>query len=237
MKDVAGSETLLSGKPVVVTNGEGSSDPRHKRLRRSSPEEVDRLRPVTRLALRLGNLMPQFCFNRVRTAFWRAANIPIGEGSLLMGDVILSGAGDWASLLSIGDRTYITGPLRINLGGEVRIGSGVNIGHDCLFLTVDHEVGPPYRRAGLSRHGPIVIGDGAWIASRVTVLPGVTIGAGAVVAAGALVATDVPPNTMVGGVPAKVLRALGSDDPYETPVDANGVSPDVRETNQPASIK
>ena len=82
------------------------------------------------------------------------------------------------------------------------------LGHDCLFLTVDHEVGPPWRRAGWSTHQPIVIGDGVWLASRVTVLPGVTIGNGAVVAAGALVASNVPPHTMVGGVPARLLRKL-----------------------------
>jgi acetyltransferase-like isoleucine patch superfamily enzyme len=59
---------------------------------------------------------------------------------------------------------------------------------------------------------PIVIDDGAWIASRVTVLPGVTIGSGAIVAAGAVVAADVPPHTMVGGVPARVLRTLEHGD-------------------------
>lgn len=211
MNTVAGSEAVESDRSGAVTYGEEASRSRGRRLQHSAPGDVDRLRPAIRLALGLSNLLPQFCFNRVRTAFWRAANISIGEGSLIMGDMIVSGAGDWASLLSIGDHTYVTGPLRINLGGEVRIGSGVNIGHDCVFLTVDHEVGPPERRAGLSMHGPIKIGDGVWIASRVTILPGVTIGAGAVVAAGSVVTSDVPPNTMVGGVPAKVFRKLSSD--------------------------
>jgi acetyltransferase-like isoleucine patch superfamily enzyme len=55
---------------------------------------------------------------------------------------------------------------------------------------------------------PITIEDGVWIASRVTLLPGVTVGTGAVVAAGAVVRRDVPPHTLVGGVPSRVLRDL-----------------------------
>jgi maltose O-acetyltransferase len=156
----------------------------------------------------VANLLPQFCFNRLRTGMWRAMKFEMGQGSLVMGELLLSGAGNWSELFSVGDYTYISGPLRVNLGGAVRIGSGVNIGHDCLLLTVDHEMGGPYRRAGISENRSIVIEDGAWIASRVVILPGVTIGRGAVVAAGAVVTRDVPANTMVGGVPAKPMRSL-----------------------------
>ena len=53
-----------------------------------------------------------------------------------------------------------------------------------------------------------MIEDGAWITSRVTVLPGVTIGKGAIVAAGAVVASHVAANTLVAGVPAKFVRVL-----------------------------
>ena len=190
----------------------GPPPSRGRRFVQVAAGELHRARPGTWLVELAGTLLPQLNFNHLRTALWRAAGFEIGKGSQIMGELHLSGIGDWTSLLSIGDDTYVTGPLRINLGGSVRIGSGVNIGHDCLFLTVDHEVGPPFRRAGLSTHLPIVIGNGVWIASRVTVLPGVMIGNGAIVAAGAVVATDVPPHTMVGGVPARVLRKL---DPRE----------------------
>lgn len=59
------------------------------------------------------------------------------------------------------------------------------------------------------------IGDGAWIGSRVTFLPGLRIGAGAVAAAGALVTRDVPADTLVGGVPARKIRALVDEPDFE----------------------
>jgi maltose O-acetyltransferase len=156
----------------------------------------------------LANCLPQFCFNRLRTELWRTAKLRLGPGTLLMGDLRLSGAGDWSELFTVGAETYISGPLRVNLGGAVHIGSGVNVGHDCLMITVHHKIGNSERRAGLSENRSIVIEDGAWIASRVVILPGVTIGRGAVVAAGAVVTRDVPADTMVGGVPARVIRRL-----------------------------
>jgi maltose O-acetyltransferase len=209
MRQAAESNAVVAEPQAEPVNQDDATIGSHyRRMRRFGAGEVGELRPRARVAQTIGTLLPQFCFNRLRTALWRAAKVPVGEGSLIMGDLILSGEGDWSALLSIGECTYITGPLRINLGGSVRIGSGVNVGHDCLFVTVDHEIGQPWRRAGLSTHRSIVIEDGVWIASRVTLLPGVTIGAGAVVAAGAVVTSSVEPHTLVAGIPARVLRRL-----------------------------
>lgn len=181
---------------------------RGRRLFRAALAEVSELHPRMSLAHGIGHLLPQFSFNRLRTALWRRAGVEIGKRSLVMGDIILSGSGHWPSLLSVGDDTYISGPLRINLGATVRIGNCVNIGHDCVLLTVDHEIATPARRAGPLVMCPIVVEDGVWIASRVTILPGVTVGRGAVIAAGAVVTAHVPPHTLVAGVPGRVLRKL-----------------------------
>lgn len=82
------------------------------------------------------------------------------------------------------------------------IGSNVDISQEVNIWTEQHDyIDPHYKAVG----APVVIEDYVWIASRATILPGVRIGRGAVVACGAVVTNDVPPLTVVGGVPAKAI--------------------------------
>lgn len=117
-------------------------------------------------------------------------------------------------------------PFYTNFGKHIRIGKGVFINHACSFLDLggitiedDVQIGPrvnlvsenhpldPSNRKSLDLK-PVLIKRNAWIGAGATILPGVTVGENAVVAAGAVVNRDVPANTVVAGVPAKVIRAI-----------------------------
>ena len=94
-----------------------------------------------------------------------------------------------------------------NYGLQLFCSNAITIGRDCFIgFGVSMRDSDDHWITGGSGPGPIVIGDHVWIASGACVMPGVTIGDGAVVAAGAVVTKDVPPRTLVGGVPAKVIR-------------------------------
>jgi maltose O-acetyltransferase len=161
----------------------------------------------------VSRVLPQFSFNRTRTLALRAAGVRIGKRSGVLGPLDITGPGDVRDLLSIGDDTFISGPLHIDLGAPVLIGSRVQLGHQVVLLTADHDIGPSSARCGPLMAAPITIGDGVWIASRVTVLPGVSIGEGSVVGAGAVVTRDVAPNSFVAGIPARLVRELEMDAP------------------------
>ena len=106
----------------------------------------------------------------------------------------------------LGENVFINAGCRFQDQGGIYIGDRALIGHNAVIATLNHNMDPA-KRANLLP-APVHIGADAWLGSNVTVLPGVTIGEGAVVAAGAVVTKDVPARTVVGGVPAKVIKEL-----------------------------
>ena len=90
--------------------------------------------------------------------------------------------------------------------GGITIDEGALIGHNVVLATINHDLDPANRQS--MSYAPIHIGKNVWIGANATVLAGVTIGDGAVVAAGAVVTKNVEPNTIVGGVPAKVIKKI-----------------------------
>lgn len=90
-------------------------------------------------------------------------------------------------------------------------GNNVWIGPGTLISTINHPISPKGRRQHLGISKPVRIGNDVWIGGNCTILPGVTIGNNVVVAAGAVVTKDVPDNSLVGGVPARVLREIEND--------------------------
>ena len=91
----------------------------------------------------------------------------------------------------------------IDARGEIKIGKNVTVASYCKLVTGSHDINDSMFHAEFK---PIIIGDYAWICTGATILQGVTIGRGAVVCAGAVVNRDVPPMTVVGGVPAKKIK-------------------------------
>jgi acetyltransferase-like isoleucine patch superfamily enzyme len=127
----------------------------------------------------------------------------------------------------VGDTFTLIPPFYADHGLNITVGRAVFIGPDCAFtghapidiadqvmiahkvnlVTAGHPVEPDLRRSYITA-APITVKTNVWIGAAATVLPGVTIGADSVVAAGAVVSHDVPPATLVAGVPAKVIRHL-----------------------------
>lgn len=132
-------------------------------------------------------------------------------GADLAGDVRLWGRFTMDNrYVSIGPGTFVGAGSRFvgSPKARVTVGANCDVSTDVLLVTGSHEVGGPEHRAGAGYSSPITVGDGCWIGARVVVLGGVTIGAGSIVGAGSVVTKDVPPNSIVVGVPAKVLRSL-----------------------------
>lgn len=132
---------------------------------------------------------------RLRSLILRLIGFRIDRGTILAGMPTFTGEGNIYKRLVIGPCCWINIRCLFDLGGEITIGNHVSIGHDVLMLTVSHEIGSTRHRASAPIVKPISIGDGAWIGSRSTILPGVTIGSGAVVAAGSVVHNDVPQHS------------------------------------------
>ena len=104
--------------------------------------------------------------------------------------------------ISIGSNNCINHNVLLDGRGELLIGNNIDIAQEVNIWTAQHDYNDE-NYCGVT--GTVIIEDYVWIASRVTILPGVRIHKGAVIAAGAVVTKDVPENAIVGGVPAKII--------------------------------
>jgi acetyltransferase-like isoleucine patch superfamily enzyme len=158
--------------------------------------------------------------------------IAIGDRALVDDDCVLDARGA-AGGLTIGEGALVSrGAILSCKGGPITVGARANLGWRCVVSSVGGVVieeaalfaggcyvgGGRYHLEDRDRsiasqgsfsEGPVHVGRGSWIGAHAVILDGVRVGDGAVVAAGAVVADDVPPFTIVGGVPARVIRERG----------------------------
>ncbi|ORX85535.1 bacterial transferase hexapeptide repeat protein [Anaeromyces robustus] len=108
--------------------------------------------------------------------------------------------------IHIGNNVFINSGCTFQDHGGIYIENNVIIDYNVVLATLNHVQDPSHRTDSYPK--PIHIKKGAWIESSSTILQGVTIGENAIVCAGSVVTKDVPPNSVVGGVPAKFIRKI-----------------------------
>ena len=113
---------------------------------------------------------------------------------------------DFGRNIMIGRGVFINSGCCFQDQGGIVIGDGCFIGHQVVFATIDHGLEPEHRHDNYV--SSIRLGKNVWVGSHATILRGVTVGDNAVIAAGAVVTKDIPANTVVGGVPAKVIKRI-----------------------------
>lgn len=128
----------------------------------------------------------------------------LGEESVLKPPLYV----DYGSNLSVGKRVFANYGLVALDVVQITIGNDVQFGPNVQLLTPTHPLDPELRLAKWEAGQPIVIRDNVWIGGGAIVLAGVTVGENSVVGAGAVVTKDVPPNVVVVGNPARVVREL-----------------------------
>ena len=139
----------------------------------------------------------------IRSAFSELTGRPIDERFRLVPPI----HSDHGLRLRVGANVFVNHGCTFNDMGGIEIGDDTMIGPNVSLLTAGHPTAVADRRAGITI-APIHVGANVWIGAGATILAGVTVGDGAVVAAGAVVTRDVPPATLVAGVPARTVRTL-----------------------------
>jgi acetyltransferase-like isoleucine patch superfamily enzyme len=141
--------------------------------------------------------------DEIAELFSKLTGKPVGEGFGLFPPFYA----DFGKNITIGKNVFINSGCKFQDQGGIFIDDGALIGHGVVLATLNHDLDPEKRQQ--LHPAQIHIGKRVWIGANATVTQGVTIGDNSVVAAGAVVTRDVPANTIVGGVPARIIKTIG----------------------------
>jgi maltose O-acetyltransferase len=142
----------------------------------------------------------------IRNGIWRVFGLRLGQYSTLHTGVRVFDPRQ----IKIGEGTIVGYATFIDGREPVSIGSHTDIASEVMIYSQEHDLST---LDFVAQGAPVTIGDYVFIGPRAIILPGVSIGDGAVVAAGAVVTKDVEPNSIVGGVPAKLIGERGLKNP------------------------
>ena len=176
-----------------------------KRIHRRTPESAAMSANVRR-AMAITARMNRLTLDdaaEVRALFGELIGKPVDDSFVLIPPFYTSGGVD----ISVGRNVFVNQNCTFYDLGGLTIGDDVMIGPNVSLITSSHPLAPSERRDGVLAK-PIVIERNVWIAAGATIIGGVTVGENSVVAAGSVVTRDVPPNTLVGGNPARVIRSI-----------------------------
>jgi acetyltransferase-like isoleucine patch superfamily enzyme len=182
-----------------------ANDDRTKVIPRRTPESAAMSANVKR-AMAITTNLNRLTFNdadEVRALFSELIGKKVDDSFLLIPPFYATGGTD----ISIGRNVFVNQNCTFYDLGGLDIADDVMIGPNVSLITSGHPI-EPSRRREFTTAKPIVIERNVWIAAGATIIGGVTVGENSVVAAGSVVTRNVPPNTLVGGNPATVIRSI-----------------------------
>lgn len=171
------------------------------------------------------NISPRVKFQGLPFIYTRTrGNISIGKGSRFLSNSFSNPVGinhrcilrtlNREAKIIIGENCGFSG-TSIVARSQITIGDNVLVGTNCTITDSDHHpISPGDRRTGSSKNiqtSPVKVGNNSWIGANSIILKGVKIGENSIVGAGSIVVSNVPPNTIYAGNPAKFIRQLNDD--------------------------